>query len=79
MLTIKVIYMGEQATFDEVLDAVEGWPAEQQAQFVEVVQRRLAESRRAQIVRDLEEGRRELRQGTVKAGTVDEIMREIES
>jgi hypothetical protein len=39
-------------TFDEVLDAIEHLPIEQQADLVDVVRRRLAERGRQQIIAD---------------------------
>jgi hypothetical protein len=68
----------KQATFDEVLDAVEAWPDDQQTELLEVIQRRLAERGRQQVAEDVQQSRLELSKGTKKPGSVDEIMREIE-
>ena len=46
-------------TFDEVLDAIEHLPIEQQADLVDVVRRRLAERGRQQIIADAREARAE--------------------
>ena len=66
-------------TFDEVLDAIEHLPVEQQADLVEVVRRRLAERGRQQIVADAREARAEFAVGKTHAVSVDELMRELES
>jgi hypothetical protein len=66
-------------TFDEVLDAIEHLPAEQQADLVEVVRRRLAERGRQQIVADAREARAEFAAGKTHATAIDDLMREIES
>jgi hypothetical protein len=71
--------MTQKATFDEVLDVVDNWSSDQQADLLEVVQRRLAERRRKQIVQDVKDARSELNAGTATVSTVDDIMREIES
>lgn len=63
------------STFDEVLDAVEHLPVEQQADLVEVVRRRLAERGRRQIVADAREARAEFAAGQTRATSVDELMR----
>ena len=68
-----------QATFDEVLEAIEELPTDQQAELVEVVRRRLAEHERRQVIEDIADARSELAAGAVKASSIDDIMREIES
>ncbi len=71
--------MPDVVTFDEVLDAIEHLPVEQQADLVDVVRRRLAERGRQRIVADAREARAEYAAGKTRAMTVDELMREIES
>ena len=71
--------MPEVVTFDEVLDAIEHLPVEQQANLVEVVRRRLAERGRQRIVADAREARAEHAAGNTRAMSVDDLMREIES
>jgi hypothetical protein len=71
--------MSTHATFDEVLDAVENLPDEQQQDLVEVVQRRLAERGRKQVAADVADARAEFAAGKAKPTDVDSLMREIES
>lgn len=71
--------MSVARTFDEVLDAIERLPVEQQADLVDVVRRRLAERRRQQVIADAREARAEHAAGNTRATSVDELMREIES
>lgn len=66
-------------TFDEVLDAIEHLPLDQQADLIEVMRRRLAERGRRQVVSDVRDARIEHANGKTRTATVDEIMREIES
>lgn len=66
-------------TFDEVLDAIEHLPIEQQADLVDVVRRRLAERGRQKIIVDAREARAEFATGKTSATSIDELMREIES
>lgn len=68
----------ETATFNEVLDAIERLPLEQQADLIDVVQKRLAERGRQQIAKAAREARAEFAGGKTKPTSVDEIMREIE-
>lgn len=65
--------------FDEVLDAIEHLPIEQQADLVDVVRRRLAERGRQQIIADAREARAEFAAGQTRATSIDDLMREIES
>ena len=71
--------MPPQVTFDEILDAVEHLPPDQQADLLQVIQRRLAEHRRQDIVQDVRDGRAEFDSGGTKPSGVDDIMREIDS
>jgi hypothetical protein len=66
-------------TFDEVLDAIEHLPIEQQADLIDVVRRRLAERGRQQIIADAREARAEFAAGKTRATSIDDLMREIES
>jgi hypothetical protein len=64
-------------TFDEVLDAIEHLPPDQQAEIVEVVRRRLAEQGRKQVIEDVRQAREEFAAGDSKPASVDDIMGEI--
>jgi hypothetical protein len=68
-----------QATFDELLEAIEGLPIDEQAELLEVARRRLAEKGRARIVQDVLEGRQQFSEGKAKPASVGDIMREIQS
>ena len=67
------------ATFDQVLEAIEHLPIEQQADLVDVVRRRLAERGRQQIVADAHEARAEFTACRRHATPIDDLMREITS
>jgi hypothetical protein len=66
-------------TFDQVLDAIEHLPIEQQADLVDVVRRRLAERGRQRIIADAREARAEFASGKTSATSIDDLMRELES
>jgi hypothetical protein len=66
-------------TFDEVLEAIEHLPLDQQADLLDVVRRRLAERGRLRVVQDVKEGLAEFERGEAKPASVDDIMRKIES
>lgn len=71
--------MPPDATFDEILDAVEHLPADQQADLLRVIQRRLAEQGRQEIIQDAGDAMAEFTSGRTKPASVDEIMREMDS
>jgi len=66
-------------TFDDVLDAIEHLPLDQQADLVDVVRRRLAERARQQIIADAREARAEFAAGKTRSTTIDELIHEIDS
>ncbi len=71
--------MSSKVTFDEVLDAVEHLPVDQQADLLELVRRRLAERGRQRVVQDVHEGEAQFRNGEAKPASVDDLLREIAS
>ncbi|HSV15871.1 MAG TPA: hypothetical protein VLI90_16530 [Tepidisphaeraceae bacterium] len=68
-----------QVTFDEVLEAIEHLPVDEQADLLEVVRRRLAERGRRRVIDDIAEARDQFSSGAAKPASVEEIMREIDS
>jgi hypothetical protein len=68
-----------QTTFDEVLEAIEHLPIDEQADLLEVVRRRLAERGRQRVVDEVRQARSEFGAGATKPTSVDDLMREIES
>jgi hypothetical protein len=66
-------------TFDQLLDAVERLPSDEQAALLAIVSRRLAERGRQRIAEEAAQASREFAGGQCSSASVDEIMREIES
>jgi hypothetical protein len=71
--------MPSDATFDELLDAVEHLSPEDQADLVAVIQRRLAERGRQRIVAEVHEARTEFEKGQTKQTNANDLIREIGS
>lgn len=65
------------ATFDEVLEAVESLPEEQQEGLIDIVRRRQIERRRDALAASIQEARQELARGDVRRGSVDELLDEL--
>lgn len=71
--------MSHATSFDDVLDAVEQLSADEQETLLEVVQRRIAERRRARLAAEIAESRQEFANGRCGPATPDELMNEIAS
>lgn len=71
--------MHRETTFDELLEAIEHLPVEEQIDLVDLVRRRLAERGRRQIIEDAREARAEHAAGKLKPSSVDDLMGEIGS
>jgi hypothetical protein len=63
-------------TFSDVVDAASDLSADEQEALLEILGRRLAERRRAQLVREVQEARTEFEAGHARKASVDEIMNE---
>lgn len=63
--------------FETVLESVETLPAEDQRVLIELLRRRLAEQRRAEIAANIAISREEYRAGRVHRGTAEELMAEL--
>lgn len=62
----------------QVIEALELLPAEEQQIVLELVQRRMAETRRAEIARNARLTLRAVRAGKASAGSVDDLRRDLE-
>jgi len=63
-------------TFADILDAADNLSADEQETLLEILHRRLAERKRAQLIRDVEEARAEFTNGRARPASVREIMDE---
>jgi adenylate kinase len=63
--------------YGQVLDSIEALPDEQQESLVELVQKRIAERRRAALVKSLQEARKEFKAGKCRPASPAEIMRKV--
>jgi hypothetical protein len=63
-------------SFSDVLDAAGNLSADEQETLLEILRRRLAEHRRALLVRDVAEARAEFANGRARPASVSEILDE---
>ena len=68
--------MGASA-MQQAIEALELLPAEEQQIVLELVQRRMAETRRAEIARNARLTLRAVRAGKASAGSVDDLRRDL--
>ncbi len=66
-----------QTTFAEVLETIEKFTVDEKETLIDILQHRLREIKRQQIIESVNEAEREFEKGLCKPATADEIMREI--
>nr|VFK79918.1 MAG: hypothetical protein BECKSD772D_GA0070982_107313 [Candidatus Kentron sp. SD] len=64
--------------FHEALDMVGSLPTAQQENLIGIIRRRLTESRRDSISRNIQVAREEYARGEIETGTVDDLMAAID-
>ena len=69
----------KESPFQKALATIEALPSNQQMDLVEVIRRRLAESRRDEIAANIREAKVDYRRGQVKKGTLADLMNDLGS
>jgi len=69
----------KESPFQKALATIEALPSHQQVDLVEVIRRRLAESRRDEVAANIREAKADYRRGQVKKGTVADLMKDLRS
>ena len=64
-------------TFQEAIDIVESLPQNQQEDLIDVLQRRIVEQKRESLARSVRQARVEYKNGKVKRGSVNDLMRDL--
>lgn len=63
--------------FQKIIETVEALPLDEQAILIEIVQKRLIQQRRVDIVAEVAEARQAYQTGDVRRGNVTDMMGEI--
>ena len=63
--------------FHVIVDAADRLTVEEQETLVTVLSRRLADRRRAELIRDIREGQEEFERGALRPSTPEKIVKEI--
>jgi hypothetical protein len=64
-------------SFQDLIEAVEAMPLEDQSILVELINKRIIEKRRAELVAEVQEARRAFENGDVKRGSVRDLMKDL--
>ncbi len=68
----------QPSQFQQTLEAVEVLSLEDQAMLLEILQNRLRQQRRNELLQEAEEVRQEHDEGNVKVGSVADVMAELD-
>ena len=66
-----------KTTFADIVEAIDQLPLEDQENLIYLLQNRLREQKRAELVRDVDEAQQEFAQGKCKPATPEQIMEDI--
>jgi hypothetical protein len=67
----------QSLSFQDLIDAVESLPLDDQSMLVELINKRITETRRAELVAEVQDARRAFKNGEVKRGTVEDLMKDL--
>ena len=71
--------MATPLPFGDIVESAASLTVEDQESLIEILQNRLRESRRAELVKDVLDAGKEFEEGRCRPATPDELMREISS
>jgi hypothetical protein len=64
-------------SFQDLIEAVEAMPLEDQSIFVELINKRIIEKRRADLVAEVQDARRAFESGDVNRGSFKDLMKDL--
>ncbi len=64
-------------SFQDLIEAVEAMPLEDQSLFVDLINKRITEKRRAELVSEVQNARRAFESGDVKRGSFKDLMKDL--
>ncbi len=65
-----------KSSFQELIESVEALPFDDQQMLLDIINMRIIERRREELVADMEESLEAYRKGEVRIGTVDDLLRD---
>ncbi|HOC66832.1 MAG TPA: hypothetical protein PKG62_05525 [Methanothrix soehngenii] len=67
-----------KSSFQELIESVEALPLDDREILMDIINRRIIEQRREELVADMEESLQAYRKGEVRIGTVDDLLRDLD-
>jgi hypothetical protein len=64
-------------SFNDIVEAADQLTLAEQASLIDILRRRLADKRRAELAQDVHDARQEFHRNQVQATTADDIMNEL--
>ena len=64
-------------SFQDLIDAVESLPLDDQSMLVELINKRIIEKRRSELVTEVQEARKAFENGEVRRGTALDLMKDL--
>jgi hypothetical protein len=68
-----------QSHLDQILDEIASLSVDEQEMLINIIKKRHIERKREQILRDSRETMRACKKGLAKRGTVDDLLKDLES
>ena len=68
----------QSLSFQDLIDAIESLPPDDQSMLVEIINKRIIEKRRTELVAEVKEAREAFNRGEVKRGTVKDLIKDLE-
>ena len=72
-----MIQAAAKSSFQELIESVEDLPLDDREILIDIVNKRIIEQRREELVADMEESLQAYRKGEVRVGTVDDILKDL--
>ncbi|MBP7071317.1 MAG: hypothetical protein KBA97_09605 [Methanothrix sp.] len=67
-----------KSDFQELIESVEALPIDDREILMDIINRRIIEQKREELVADMEESLQAYRKGEVRIGTVDDLLRDLD-
>jgi len=67
----------QSMSFQDLIDAVETMPLDDQAMLVNLINKRIQEKRRSDLLAEVQEARDAFRRGEVKRGSFEDLMKDL--
>jgi hypothetical protein len=68
-----------QSHLDQILDEIASLSLDEQEMLVDILKKRNIEQKRLRVAREVKEAQREHKQGLTKRGTIEDLIKDLES